>query len=116
MYPHNELIYYYVILDVDDPDNLLLPAMTARVEIDTLEKKNILVVDSEVVQTDVSGSYVTIVNPDRTLEKKYVKTGVSNDDYVEILEGVSEGEKVLIPEVDSEDKNSSSNDTNELPF
>ena len=75
------VIYYYVILDVDDPDNLLLPAMTARVEIDTLEKKNILVVDSEVVQTDVSGSYVTIVNPDRTLEKKYVKTKLKEIDY-----------------------------------
>ena len=46
------VIYYYVTLDVDDPDNMLLPAMTARVEINTAEKSDALVVPLSTLKTD----------------------------------------------------------------
>ena len=113
---NSNVIYYYVILDVNDPENLLLPAMTARVEIDTLERKNILVLDSAVVQTDVTGSYVTVMNQNKSLEKRYIKTGISNDDYIEILDGLSEGDQVLVPDIESEDQKSSSQENAEFPF
>ena len=108
------VIYYYVMLDVNDPEELLLPAMTARVEIDTLQKQNVLVVDSSAVQTDINGSYVILVNPDKTIENRYIKTGMSNDDYIEILDGLSEGDKVVINF--DENANDSPQETNEFPF
>ena len=109
------VIYYYVILEVNDPEGLLLPAMTARVEIDTLKKQNALVVDSSAVQTDVNGSYVILVNPDKTIENRYIKTGISNDDYIEILEGLSEGDEVAI-DIDDVKTNQSSQEINDFPF
>lgn len=108
------VIYYYVMLEVNDPEELLLPAMTARVEIDTLQKQNVLVVDSSAVQTDINGSYVILVNPDKTIENRYIKTGISNDDYIEVLEGLSEGDKVAI-DFDEND-NDSSQEINDFPF
>ena len=89
------VIYYYVTLDVDDPDNLLLPAMTARVVIDTADKDDALVVPLSALKTDTAGAYVFVLNDDGTQEQRYVETGIYSDEYVEILSGLSEGEHVV---------------------
>lgn len=89
------VIYYYVTLDVDDPDNVLLPAMTARVEINTAEKSDALVVPLSTLKTDAKGSYVVVKNDDGTQENRYVSTGIYSDEYVEILEGLTDGEQVV---------------------
>ena len=105
------VIYYYVTLDVDDPDNMLLPAMTARVEINTAEKNDALVVPLSTLKTNAKGSYVIVKNEDGTQENRYVSTGIYSDEYVEILDGLSEGEQVVSTYVaksaDSAKKNSS---------
>jgi len=85
-----------VVLDVDDPDNLLLPAMTARVEIVTSEKENALVVPISALKTDNRGSYVLLSLPEGTTEKRYVSTGIYSDEFVEIEDGLSEGDTVAI--------------------
>ena len=90
------VIYYYVTLDVDDPENLLLPAMTARLEIETATKPSALAVPIAALKTDASGSYVVVEMPDGTKENRPVKTGIYSDDYVEILDGLIEGETVSI--------------------
>ena len=89
------VIYYYVTLEVDDPENLLLPAMTARVEINTADKPDALVVPISTLKTDSNGSYVIVRNPDGSQENRYVQAGIYSDDYVEILDGLSEGEEVV---------------------
>lgn len=91
----SSVIYYYVTLDVDDPGNELLPAMTARVEINTAEKAGALAVPISTLKTDANGSYVIVKNPDGTQENRYVETGIYSDEYVEILTGLSEGEQVV---------------------
>ena len=89
------VIYYYVTLDVDDPENLLLPAMTARVVINTADRNDALVVPLSTLKTDVAGSYVLVLQEDGTQETRYVETGIYSDEYVEILSGLSEGERVV---------------------
>jgi HlyD family secretion protein/macrolide-specific efflux system membrane fusion protein len=89
------VIYYYVTLDVDDPDNLLLPAMTARVEINTASKDDVLAVPISTLKTDSNGSYVIVKNPDGRQENRYVQTGIYSDEYVEIIDGLYEGEQVV---------------------
>jgi len=89
------VIYYYVTLDVDDPEGVLMPSMTARVEINTANKENALVVPISTLKTDSNGSYVIVRNPDGTQENRYVETGIYSDEYVEIERGLSEGEEIV---------------------
>ena len=89
------VIYYYVTLDVDDPENLLLPAMTARVIINTADRNDALVVPLSTLKTDAAGSYVLVLQEDGSQETRYVETGIYSDEYVEILGGLSEGERVV---------------------
>lgn len=96
------VIYYYVVLDVDDPDNLLLPAMTARVDIVTGEKENALAVPIAALKTDSTGSYVMVqkgsggADGGSWQEKCYVSTGIYSDEYVEILDGLSDGDVLAV--------------------
>lgn len=89
------VIYYYVTLDVDDPEDLLLPAMTARVEINTADTPDALAVPISVLKTDANGSYVVVRNADSSQENRYVTTGIYSDEYVEILSGLEEGEDIV---------------------
>ena len=83
-------------LDVDDPDGVLLPAMTARVEINTSNKSNALAIPISALKTDANGSYVVLAHADGTTENRPVTTGIYSDEYVEILDGVDEGDKLSI--------------------
>lgn len=103
------VIYYSVTLDVDDPEGLLMPAMTARVEIETANKENALAVPLSALKTDNNGTYVVLVHDDGTTENRYVETGIYGDSDVEILNGLSEGDKV---DVTMAKKSSSSSDNN----
>ncbi len=89
-----DVIYYYVTLDVDDPDNDLLPGMTARVEVVTSEKQYALAVPISSLKTNANGSYVLLVKGDGSTEERTVKTGIYSDDYVEVIDGISEGDKI----------------------
>jgi len=90
------VIYYSVTLDVDDLDNLLKPAMTARVEINTAEKENALAVPLTALKTNNNGSYVVLVKPDGSTENRTVTTGIYSDEFVEIVDGLDEGDQVSI--------------------
>lgn len=90
------VIYYSVTLDVDDPEGLLMPSMTARVDIETANKDNALAVPLSALKTDSNGSYVVIVKKDGTTENRYVETGIYSDDNVEIVSGLAEGECVSV--------------------
>lgn len=90
------VIYYLVTLDVDDPEGILMPSMTARVDIETASKNDAIAVPLAALKTDKQGTYVVVVKDDGSTEHRYVETGIYGDDYVEILSGVSVGEKVDI--------------------
>jgi len=109
------VIYYYVTLDIDDADNLLKPAMTARVEINTAEKNDALAVPLAALKTNNDGSYVVVVHEDGTTENRSVKTGIYSDEYVEITDGLMESDKVSIAYTASAKKTTSSSNQHQGP-
>ena len=90
------VIYYSVTLDVDDPEKLLMPSMTARVEIETANKTDAVAVPLSALKTDKQGVYVIVVKEDGTTENRYVQTGIYGDEFVEITDGLVIDEKVDI--------------------
>ena len=84
--------------------------MTARVDITTSQKDDALVVPIAALKTNDSGSYVI---PRRCqwaqTEQVPVTTGIYSDEYVEILSGLTQGDKVSIAYTASSKSSSSSN-------
>ncbi len=88
------VVYYYVTLDVEDPENLLLPGMTAEVNVTTSDKPGVLTLPISALKTNANGTYVLLVQPDGSIREQPVKTGIYSDEYAEIVEGLSEGDKI----------------------
>lgn len=88
---NNAVIYYYVTFSAPDPKNLLLPAMTARLDIVVGQVKNALCVPIAAIKTDGKGSYVERVTTDsqgkQTAENVYITIGLYGEDYVEVVKG-----------------------------
>ena len=87
----NAVIYYYVTFHAPDPKNLLLPAMTARLDIVVGKVKNALCVPISAVKTDGKGSYVEKITVDdkgkQVAENVYITIGLYGEDYVEVVNG-----------------------------
>lgn len=70
---------------------LLKPGMTARVHINLGEKSDALRIPSDALLD----SYLFVIT-DSTAERRNVEVGLIGDDYVEILEGLAEGDNVIV--------------------
>ena len=84
----NSVIYYYVTFAAPDDKNLLLPAMTARLDIIVGQSKDALCVPIEAIKTDGKGSYVEKIVKDEQgkdiAEKVYLTVGMYGEEYVEV--------------------------------
>ncbi|XAV88493.1 MAG: efflux RND transporter periplasmic adaptor subunit [Candidatus Symbiodolus clandestinus] len=96
----NEGIFYPVIFEVDNPDGLLRPAMTAQVMI-TLERldKVLTIPYSALDYKDHDNSYYvqTLVNGKPQARK--VTLGARNNFVVQVVDGVSAGDQLLLREL-----------------
>ncbi len=94
----NKAIYYMGLLDVPNPGGKLRIDMTAQVNIVLDAAKNALTIPSAALgDRSKDGRYTVRVEKDReTLEKRRVRIGLNNNVQAVMLEGLEEGEKVVI--------------------
>jgi RND family efflux transporter MFP subunit len=77
-------------------DPRMISGMTARVEIVTDQLKGVLQVPIESVFNDEGKPVCYVRRPDGKPEKREVKPGRSNDHFVEVVDGLKEGEEVQL--------------------
>ena len=87
----NAVIYYYVTFSAPDEENLLLPAMTARLDIIVGQVVDALCVPIDALKTDAKGSYVERITKDAqgkdVSEKVYITVGLYGEEFVEVTGG-----------------------------
>ena len=81
---------------VGEAKALLKPEMTTNVEITTAEKENVLLVPAEAVIIKAGKQYATVVKDDETKEDVPVKTDLTDGNKTEIVEGLAEGQTVVV--------------------
>ncbi|EKT61852.1 macrolide transporter subunit MacA [Providencia burhodogranariea DSM 19968] len=93
----NDAIFYYARFEVPNPEQLLKLQMTAQVKIELESHKNVLLLPLSALGNEVSPLVyeVEILNGE-SAEKKQIKIGSRNDVYVEVIDGLKEGEQVII--------------------
>lgn len=81
-------------IKITNPDSDVILGVEAKVVISTAREENVIIVPVTAVNVDVDGEFVYTVE-NNVLLKKPVQTGISSDTYVQITEGLSEGEQVV---------------------
>lgn len=91
-------IYYNGLFDVDNPDRKLRISMTAIVSIVRGEAKDALTIPVGALSArGKDGIYtVNVIGKDNLPEARTVKIGINNNVNAQVLEGLSEGEKVIL--------------------
>jgi macrolide-specific efflux system membrane fusion protein len=77
------------------PNHILRPEMTTTVTIAREQHRNVLSLPISAVHRDGGRQYVVVQNGPST-KRRWITTGLRDDSYWEILNGVPEGEEVLV--------------------
>jgi len=96
------VVLYTVLLDVDNADNALMAEMTTQVFFVANQAKDVLTVPIAALQGSTQpGNHVArVVAQNGEIQQRDVRTGISDRLKVQILDGLSEGDHLLIGPVD----------------
>lgn len=97
---NSNVVTFEVKIEIDKSGlDLLKPEMTANVEIQAQRREDVLVLPNEVIQFGKDGYFVMLANDDETSAvRTEVEPGITDGLNTEILSGVEEGDKVLLPD------------------
>jgi len=110
IYPQPEIkdniVYYLAIVKIDPKDTALLrPEMTAHVRIIVEEKAGVLVVPNNAVRFEEGKNVVYISKGKEKPERRIVTPGIRDDNFTEIVSGIVEGERIVIPAIKKAQQN-----------
>jgi macrolide-specific efflux system membrane fusion protein len=96
------VVLYTVLLDVDNADNALMAEMTTQVFFVSNQAKNVLTAPVAALQGGPQADSQTarVVAQNGGIEQRTVRTGISDRLKVQILDGLAEGDHLLIGPVD----------------
>ncbi|MFC1592918.1 HlyD family efflux transporter periplasmic adaptor subunit [Candidatus Omnitrophota bacterium] len=81
------------------PDNFQLrEGLTVTVNLIVDQRQSVLLVPNSAITTQGSQTYVRVMLPDGVTEDRVIQAGISNWQYTEVTEGLSEGENVIVPQ------------------
>lgn len=93
----NNVVLYNAPFDVENLEGKLLPQMTAQVFFIVAETKNALLVPTAALQRIKRNTYqATVLHDDGRQEQRQIKVGVNDRIQAEVLDGLSEGEALLL--------------------
>jgi HlyD family secretion protein len=82
-------------INIPNPGHLLKPGMFAKIEMILEEKPDALTVPKEAVLKSEGKEFVFTVEGNQAFRKP-VLTGIEREDLIEIVEGVKEGDKIVV--------------------
>lgn len=74
----------------------IIPGLSCEVNIITMSKENVLAVPANAVKFSSGKAYVTVKKSDGTTEEREIVLGVRTSNFYEVVEGLQEGEVVLV--------------------
>lgn len=80
----------------DTSDSRINAGMYVRIKLNTVLHKNVISVPSDCVVSSGGKNFVFVLNDDMTVSQREVQTGVTVDARLEITDGLSAGEKIVV--------------------
>jgi len=91
----DNVVYYITSVSVDNREGKLMPDMTANVIVFLDQRKGVLTVPNKAVQREGNRKFALVLNKGNP-EKRYVEIGWKDQSYTEIIEGIREGDLVVL--------------------
>ena len=79
---------------IKNPDEDIFLGVDAKVTIHAEEADDVVVLPAEVVNIGKTGSFCYVIE-NGVITQKDITTGISSDEYIEVLDGIQEGDEVI---------------------
>jgi HlyD family secretion protein len=96
-----QVVRFLIEIQIDRPDPILKPGMSARCAVIVARHSDVLRLPTNCVSGEGENAKVQVVTETKegnetkeTATERKVKTGLKGDDFIEIVEGLKEGEKI----------------------
>lgn len=83
-------------LQIDNPDLKLRPGMFVKADIITAQKDSTVVIPKDIILSGGRGKYVFVVGRNSSADDRRITTGIENQDYIEILDGLNKNDRLII--------------------
>jgi len=83
-------------IDFENSAEKLLPGMYAETVLQLSDRKDVLVVPMEAVVQNAGEARIQVVNGQNIVEERKVKLGAQGKSRVEVLSGLSDGERIIV--------------------
>jgi HlyD family secretion protein len=90
------VISYYVTVRLEGRNSRLRDGQTARVDVTTAERENVLSVPNAAVRRQGDTDIVVVVEPDGRQRIVTIRAGLVGADRTEVVSGLSEGQRVIL--------------------
>lgn len=87
---------YSVVVSMSNSEDDIPKDAYGKVKIPVEEISDILVVNKNAILRDQDKSYLFKVEKDNSVKKVEVKTGIENDNFIEVTEGILDGDEIII--------------------
>lgn len=87
-----------VRVHIDNPDENIFLGIEAKLKIRTASEKGVLQAPVEAVNVDSQGQFCYVID-NGILTKRYVETGISSAAYIQVRDGLSEGQEIVTTSV-----------------
>ena len=87
-----------VTITVENTDGVLKPGLNVTCDVYTVDKKGVVVAPMEMITEDKDGNKLVYVvdMENKTMHETMIKLGINSDMTVEVLEGLKEGDLVIL--------------------
>ncbi|MCF6357462.1 MAG: efflux RND transporter periplasmic adaptor subunit [Draconibacterium sp.] len=83
-------------LQISNSDLKLRPGMFVRANIITAQKDSAIVISKKIILSGSRGKYVFVVGRNSSADDRRITTGIDNQDYIEVLEGLKPNDRLII--------------------
>ncbi len=83
-------------LKISNSDLKLRPGMFVRANIIIAQKDSAIVISKKIIMSGNRGKYVFVVGRNSSADDRRITTGIDNQDYIEVLEGLKPNDRLII--------------------
>ncbi|NQU51615.1 MAG: efflux RND transporter periplasmic adaptor subunit [Bacteroidetes bacterium] len=83
-------------LQIDNSELKLRPGMFVKADIITDQKDSTIIIPKDIILSGSRGKYVFIVGRNSSADDRRITTGIENQDYIEVIEGLTANDRLII--------------------
>ncbi len=83
-------------ITINNPDLKLRPGMFVKADIITAQKDSTIVIPKNIILSGNRGKYVFVVGRNSSADDRRISTGLENQEYIEITEGLNRNDRLII--------------------